>query len=97
MLTERAVPAVTAVADEASAWYLRSLVTAAAKAGISCDIIDMAADSSPAAIARTEAVLTELSGDPAVHGIILATPLPAGARLAGHREYLAAGGQLHQA
>ena len=75
--------AVTAKADEASAWYLRSLATAAAKAGVSCDIIDLAADSSPAAIARTEAVLTELSGDPAVHGIILATPLPAGARLAG--------------
>ncbi len=74
--------AVTARADEASAWYLRSLATAAAKVGVGCDIIDLAADSSPGAIARTEAVLTELSGDPAVHGIILATPLPAGARLA---------------
>ncbi len=74
--------AVTAMADEASAWYLRSVATAAAKVGVSCDIIDVATDSSPAAIARTEAVLTELSGDPAVHGIILATPLPAGARLA---------------
>ena len=52
------------------------------RVGISCDIIDVAADSSPAAIATTETVLIELSGDPAVHGIILATPLPAGARLA---------------
>jgi len=74
--------AVTAMADEASAWYLRILAAAAAKVGVGCDIIDLVADSSPAASARTEAVLTELSVDPAVHGIILATPLPAGARLA---------------
>jgi len=74
--------AVTALVDEASAWYLRSLAAAAAKVGVSCDIIDLAADGSAAAIARIEAVLTELSGNPAVHGIILATPLPAAARLA---------------
>ncbi len=74
--------AVAAMADEASAWYLRSLATAAAKVGVSCDIIDLAADGAPAATTRIEAVLTELSGDPAVHGIILATPLPGGVRLA---------------
>ncbi len=74
--------AVTAMADEASAWYLRSLATAAVKVGVEYDIIDLAADGAPAARTRIEAVLTELSGDPAVHGIILATPLPGGARLA---------------
>jgi methylenetetrahydrofolate dehydrogenase (NADP+)/methenyltetrahydrofolate cyclohydrolase len=74
---------VTATADEASAWYLRSLASAAAKAGVACDIIDLVS-TSPAAgtAAGIEAVLTELSGDRAVHGIILATPLPEGARLA---------------
>jgi methylenetetrahydrofolate dehydrogenase (NADP+) / methenyltetrahydrofolate cyclohydrolase len=88
---------VTATADEASAWYLRSLAAAAAKAGVGCDIADLAdlADlvgqtagrgEGAAAVIETaaglETVLTELSGDPAVHGIILATPLPEGARLA---------------
>ena len=88
---------VTARADEASAWYLRSLAAAAAKAGVGCDIADLAdlADlvgqtagrgEGAAAVIETaaglETVLTELSGDPAVHGIILATPLPEGARLA---------------
>lgn len=38
---------VTATADEASAWYVRSLATAAAKVRVGCDIVDraLAADS----------------------------------------------------
>ena len=32
---------VTATADEASAWYVRSLSRAAAKAGIACDVTDL--------------------------------------------------------
>ena len=66
--------AVTATADEASAWYLRSLTTAAAKVGVSCDVIDLTDDAS----VGIQAALAELSSNPAVHGIILATPLPAG-------------------
>jgi methylenetetrahydrofolate dehydrogenase (NADP+)/methenyltetrahydrofolate cyclohydrolase len=76
---------VTARADEASAWYVRSLATAAAKAGIGCEITDLspaieAAPESATAIIWT--ALAELSAAAAVHGIILQTPLPAGARLA---------------
>ncbi len=76
----------TATADEASVWYVRQIATAAAKAGIACDVTDLAPDAleNPEAITtRIEAVLTALSGEPAVHGIILQTPLPGGARLAG--------------
>jgi len=76
---------VTALADEASAWYVRSLATAAAKAGIGCDIVDLipAIAAAPgSAAASIEVVLAELSAAAAVHGIILQTPLPAGARLA---------------
>jgi methylenetetrahydrofolate dehydrogenase (NADP+) / methenyltetrahydrofolate cyclohydrolase len=76
---------VTARADEASAWYVRSLATAAAKVGIGCDVIDLipAIEAAPEnAAASIEAALAELSAAAGVHGIILATPLPAGLRLA---------------
>jgi len=76
---------VTATADEASAWYVRQIATSAAKAGIACDVTDLTPDdeeSPEATAARIEAALTALSGEPAVHGIILQTPLPGGARLA---------------
>jgi methylenetetrahydrofolate dehydrogenase (NADP+) / methenyltetrahydrofolate cyclohydrolase len=68
---------VTATADPASTWYVRSIVAAAAKAGIVCDVVE-APDSS----AEVSAALSALSADPAVHGIILQTPLPEGASLA---------------
>jgi methylenetetrahydrofolate dehydrogenase (NADP+) / methenyltetrahydrofolate cyclohydrolase len=67
---------VTATTDEASAWYVRSIATAAAKAGIICDV------DSQETIAGITATLERLSADVAVHGIILQTPLPGGARLA---------------
>jgi len=79
---------VVATADEASTWYVRSLARAAAKAGIGCDVTGLvpAAPDRPeaqeAAVAGIRAALTALSGDPAVHGILLQTPLPGGARLA---------------
>jgi len=70
---------ITATDDEATAWYVRSIATAAAKAGIGCEVEDLG----PGATAESiEAQLTALSGDPTVHAIILATPLPGGARLA---------------
>ncbi|MYW03554.1 bifunctional 5,10-methylenetetrahydrofolate dehydrogenase/5,10-methenyltetrahydrofolate cyclohydrolase [Streptomyces sp. SID3343] len=67
---------VVATADESSAWYVRSIAKAAAKVGIGCDVVDLGADATPDAI---RAALAGLSADGAVHGIILQTPLPAGA------------------
>lgn len=69
---------VVATADESTAWYVRSIATAAKKAGITCDLVDLGADGAPGTIRDT---LTELSRDETVHGVILQTPLPAGAVL----------------
>jgi methylenetetrahydrofolate dehydrogenase (NADP+)/methenyltetrahydrofolate cyclohydrolase len=68
---------VTATADEASAWYVRTLVRAADRAGIRCEVTDLA--SSPDGIG---AALAGLSGRADVHGILLQAPLPGRARLA---------------
>jgi len=79
---------VTATADEASAWYVRSLSRTAAKVGIACDITDLgpASPSRPespdAAVESIRVELIALSENPLVHGIVLQTPLPGGARLA---------------
>ena len=70
---------VTATDDEASAWYVRSIATAAGKAGIGCEVEDLGAAATAEGI---EAQLSALSGDPTVDAIILATPLPGGVRLA---------------
>jgi methylenetetrahydrofolate dehydrogenase (NADP+)/methenyltetrahydrofolate cyclohydrolase len=70
---------VTATDDEASAWYVRSIATAAAKAGIGCEVEDLGPEAAADGIA---AQLSALSADPTVAGIILTTPLPGGARLA---------------
>ncbi|MEV4321427.1 bifunctional 5,10-methylenetetrahydrofolate dehydrogenase/5,10-methenyltetrahydrofolate cyclohydrolase [Microbispora rosea] len=69
---------VVATADESSAWYVRSIARAAEKAGIACDIVDLGAEAAPGLIRDR---LTALSADDAVHGIILQTPLPQGAKL----------------
>ena len=70
---------VTATDDEASAWYVRSIASAAAKAGIGCEVEDLGPQVAAAGIG---AQLAALSSDPTVHGIVLTTPLPSGARLA---------------
>jgi methylenetetrahydrofolate dehydrogenase (NADP+) / methenyltetrahydrofolate cyclohydrolase len=67
---------VIATADEASAWYVRSIENAAAKVGIACDVLRT---STAGGITAT---LTQLADDPEVHGVIVQTPLPEGARLA---------------
>lgn len=67
---------VTATGDEASAWYVRSIAAAAAAAGIACDVLRTGT------AAGVAATLAQLADDPEVHGIIVATPLPGGARLA---------------
>ncbi|GAA0401210.1 bifunctional 5,10-methylenetetrahydrofolate dehydrogenase/5,10-methenyltetrahydrofolate cyclohydrolase [Streptomyces luteireticuli] len=69
---------VTATEDESSAWYVSSIAKAAAKAGITCDVLDLGPDAGADNIRHT---LRELSADPAVHGIIMQTPLPDGVRL----------------
>jgi len=70
---------VTATDDEASAWYVRSIASAAAKAGIGCEVEDLGPGAAAGGIA---AQLSALSADPTVAGIIVTTPLPGGARLA---------------
>jgi methylenetetrahydrofolate dehydrogenase (NADP+) / methenyltetrahydrofolate cyclohydrolase len=67
---------VTATDDEASASYVRSIASAAAKAGIGCDVLRTGTAGGVAA------TLAQLADDPEVHGVILQTPLPDGARLA---------------
>src|SRR3712207_9284019 len=67
---------VVATADESSAWYVRSIARAAEKTGIVCSVVDLGESATPD---RIRAELAALSRDPAVHGIILQTPLPADA------------------
>jgi methylenetetrahydrofolate dehydrogenase (NADP+) / methenyltetrahydrofolate cyclohydrolase len=68
---------VTANDDGGSAAYVRSISAAAAREGIACDV---ARTTTATGITAT---LTSLADDPEVHGIILQTPLPEGASLAG--------------
>lgn len=70
---------VTATDDESSAWYVRSIASAAGKAGIACDVVDLGASASLTGISDA---LAGCSADPAVHGVMLQTPLPAGGSLA---------------
>jgi methylenetetrahydrofolate dehydrogenase (NADP+)/methenyltetrahydrofolate cyclohydrolase len=64
---------VLATADESTAWYVRSIARAAERCHVRCSIVDLGPDATTAAI---QAELGALSNDPAVHGIILQTPLP---------------------
>ncbi|MDJ0412942.1 bifunctional 5,10-methylenetetrahydrofolate dehydrogenase/5,10-methenyltetrahydrofolate cyclohydrolase [Rhodococcus opacus] len=64
---------VQATDDESTAWYVRSIASAAKRTGILCDIVDLGAAASTEQIRST---LVELGHDPDVHGIILQTPLP---------------------
>jgi methylenetetrahydrofolate dehydrogenase (NADP+) / methenyltetrahydrofolate cyclohydrolase len=79
---------VTATGDEASAWYVRTLARAAAKAGIACDVTDLTPaepdrpGSRDATVESIRVALIALSENPLIHGIVLQTPLPGGARLA---------------
>jgi methylenetetrahydrofolate dehydrogenase (NADP+)/methenyltetrahydrofolate cyclohydrolase len=67
---------VVATEDESTAWYVRSIARAAGRTGIVCDTVTLPPDATPD---RLRSRLAELSADPAVHGIILQTPLPPGA------------------
>ncbi|MFR9728019.1 bifunctional 5,10-methylenetetrahydrofolate dehydrogenase/5,10-methenyltetrahydrofolate cyclohydrolase [Saccharopolyspora sp. MS10] len=67
---------VVATDDGSSAWYVRSIAGSAARCGVTCDVEDLGAGAAPE---RIRAALERLSADPAVHGIVLQTPLPPGA------------------
>ncbi len=69
---------VTATVDAASAWYVRSIVGAARKVGVACDVVDLGADATAVEITDT---LERLCADEQVSGVMLQTPLPGGARL----------------
>ena len=79
---------VTATEDEASAWYVRTLARAAAKAGSACDVTDLTPaepgrpGSPDATVESIRVALIALSENPLINGIVLQTPLPGGARLA---------------
>jgi methylenetetrahydrofolate dehydrogenase (NADP+)/methenyltetrahydrofolate cyclohydrolase len=79
---------VVATEDESAAWYVRSIARSAGKVGIACDVTSLGPASTTADIAAT---LVRLSADPAVHGVILQTPLPEGAALADLDPGIAAG------
>ncbi|WP_336214227.1 bifunctional 5,10-methylenetetrahydrofolate dehydrogenase/5,10-methenyltetrahydrofolate cyclohydrolase [Nonomuraea sp. LPB2021202275-12-8] len=67
---------VVATDDEASLWYVRSIAKAAAGVGIAADLVDLGPGARPEQIRET---LARLSADAGVHGVMLQTPLPAGA------------------
>jgi methylenetetrahydrofolate dehydrogenase (NADP+)/methenyltetrahydrofolate cyclohydrolase len=64
--------------DAGAAWYMRSIQRAAARTGIACQVHPMGGSLSAEQIAGR---LAGLSLDPAVHGVICQTPLPAGVDL----------------
>lgn len=68
---------VVPTADEATAWYVRSIQRTASKVGIECRVEQLETPSAASIAAR----LDELSADAGVHGIICQTPLPEGVRL----------------
>ncbi len=69
---------VTANADDASAWYVRSIAETGRQAGVECRVVDLGPDATPGAITAS---LQDLSADRSVRGVMLQTPLPAGAHL----------------
>jgi methylenetetrahydrofolate dehydrogenase (NADP+)/methenyltetrahydrofolate cyclohydrolase len=79
-LRDRGVAPVLAVVvptdDPGAAWYVRSLQRLAARVGVECQVHQWPGPAiDPADVLNK---LTELSADPAVHGIIGQTPLPGG-------------------
>ena len=68
--------------DAGAAWYVRSIQRAAGRTGIACEVHRMGGPHASASAAQISDRLAELSRDPAVHGVICQTPLPAGVELA---------------
>jgi methylenetetrahydrofolate dehydrogenase (NADP+) / methenyltetrahydrofolate cyclohydrolase len=68
--------------DAGAAWYVRSIRRAATRAGITCQVHQMGAPpSAPPSAEQISGRLAGLGRDPAVHGVICQTPLPAGVDL----------------
>lgn len=67
---------VVATDNEATHWYVRSIARAAEKANVECTVVDLGPNAGTEEIAGT---LARLSAAQDIHGIILQTPLPAGA------------------
>jgi methylenetetrahydrofolate dehydrogenase (NADP+)/methenyltetrahydrofolate cyclohydrolase len=66
---------VVPTSDESASWYVRSIQRAAARYGVECQVHELPSAGQP----EITASLAGLSADPAVHGVICQTPLPAGA------------------
>jgi methylenetetrahydrofolate dehydrogenase (NADP+) / methenyltetrahydrofolate cyclohydrolase len=77
-----------ATADAGAAWYLRAIQRVATRTGIDCQVHQLPGECGAADIAGR---LAGLSADPAVHGIVCQTPLPAGVSLASVGQAIAAG------
>ncbi|GII20922.1 bifunctional 5,10-methylenetetrahydrofolate dehydrogenase/5,10-methenyltetrahydrofolate cyclohydrolase [Planosporangium mesophilum] len=75
--TTPALAIVVPTDDEATAWYVRSIVRAAERVGIEARRIDLHGTTAVELVTE----LAALSADPAVHGIICQTPLPKGITL----------------
>ncbi|MFF3751429.1 bifunctional 5,10-methylenetetrahydrofolate dehydrogenase/5,10-methenyltetrahydrofolate cyclohydrolase [Streptomyces sp. NPDC002018] len=75
--TDPTLAIVVPTRDEATAWYVRSIERAAARAGVTSRVEHLA---EPDAEDVAE-LLRKLSADPTVHGIICQTPLPDGVLL----------------
>jgi len=68
--------------DAGAAWYVRSIQRAATRTGIACQVHQMGAPASaPPSAEQISGRLAGLGRDPAVHGVICQTPLPAGVDL----------------
>jgi methylenetetrahydrofolate dehydrogenase (NADP+)/methenyltetrahydrofolate cyclohydrolase len=65
--------------DESTAWYLRAIAGVASRVGIRCDVVNLGGTADGEEI---RAALRRLNDNPAVHGIILQTPLPPGVSFA---------------
>jgi methylenetetrahydrofolate dehydrogenase (NADP+)/methenyltetrahydrofolate cyclohydrolase len=74
--------------DAGARWYVRSLQRLAAKVGVECQVHQGA---EPLGAADVLGKLSELSADPAVHGIICQAPLPQGLALAAAGSRIAVG------
>nr|WP_143218855.1 bifunctional 5,10-methylenetetrahydrofolate dehydrogenase/5,10-methenyltetrahydrofolate cyclohydrolase [Actinokineospora bangkokensis] len=68
---------VVATDDDGTLWYVRSIVKAAEKVGVTATIHTV----EPPTAEAIGAKLTDLAADDSVHGVILQTPLPEGVSL----------------
>lgn len=83
--TSPTLAVVVATDDETTDFYVRHISSAADKTGIRTDVVRLANDASHGQIAGE---LNRLAKDPAVHGIILQTPLPDGVDVEGLRSLI---------